>query len=155
MLKLSAFILASLLSLSAHSGVSLNTTLGSLVGEVAQQGVDGVMPFNAIISYDTDVGGVRYSALCGHQSTADANGGEYDGEYCGVGVGTSFGRFYGTTRLVEFLRNSVGDTSNPVFYIEAGVKDDNSPFRVGAFFQESNLYNATGILVGYTFEVIK
>lgn len=133
--------------------LSLDSTLGSMVGENATP-YGAQLPFHAGLELTQDLPfGLSAGATVGHQSSADRNGNEYNGEYYGPVLRVDLGSFYGKASAFKFYDNKDEPEGNTAVRFEVGVSDLNIgiPIRLGLWFQESDNYQAQGVNLGYTF----
>ena len=153
-MKYFLFILCSILTFGSQAAsLSLDTTLGSMVGENATP-YGAQLPFHAGLELTQELPlGLSAGATVGHQSSADRNGNEYNGKYYGVIVKKELGKLYGKARFSQFFDNDDEPEGNTVNYFEAGLSDTGFPVRLGVWYQESDNYQAQGVNIGYTFNL--
>lgn len=135
--------------------LTIDTTLGSIVGENATP-YNAQLPFHAGLELTQELPfGISVGATAGHQSSADRNGNEYNGEYYGPVARIDIGSFYGKAKAFKFYDNNDEPEGNTAARYEVGVSDLNVgiPIRLGLWFQESDNYQAQGVNLGYTFSL--
>jgi hypothetical protein len=99
--------------------------------------------------------GLSAKGLAGHQSTADRNGHEYNGEYYGAGLEYELGVFYGSANAFKFFDNDDDPEGDTSYRYEVGITDARIgvPLKLGVWFQEStHFYQAMGANIRYEFQ---
>lgn len=127
----------------------LDVSLGSMIGGI-ERPEGGQLPFwgEAYAQFTDPVINPVFGV--GHESNADLNGSEFDGEYTLAGFVYTEGVIYTKVTARWFFRGNLDD-NDPVYTGEAGFTRDR--FRFTAFYgvSEGGAYEAQGLKFGVIF----